>query len=51
MLKSKTVRKTGVELTVELKMQGDNLSIVNDLSDVEGVQDVVVVSYNGDYAQ
>lgn len=50
-LKSKTIRKTGIELTVEIKMKGDNLSIANALSATDGVQDVVVVSYNGDYAQ
>jgi uncharacterized membrane protein YhiD involved in acid resistance len=50
-LKSKTIRKSGIELTVEIRMQGDNLTLVNELSAVEGVQDVVVVSYNGDYAQ
>ncbi|GIO12902.1 DUF4956 domain-containing protein [Cohnella xylanilytica] len=50
-LKSKTIKKSGIELTVEIKMQGDNLSLMNELSAVDGVQDVVVVSYNGDYAQ
>lgn len=49
-LKSKTVRKQDVELTVEIKMKGDQTGFVNEISMIEGVRDVAVVSYNGDYA-
>ncbi|WP_134686524.1 DUF4956 domain-containing protein [Brevibacillus migulae] len=50
-VKSKTVRKDLTELTVELRLRGDNTSFVNELSAVEGVKDVSLVSYNGEYAQ
>ena len=50
-VKSKTVRKDMTELTVELRLRGDNTSFVNELSSVEGVKDVSLVSYNGEYAQ
>ena len=49
-LKSKTVRKQDVELTVEIKMKEEQTGFVNELSMVEGVKDVAIVSYNGDYA-
>ncbi|MGQ7279855.1 DUF4956 domain-containing protein [Brevibacillus thermoruber] len=50
-LKSKTVRKELTELTVELRIRDDNTAFVNDFSALEGVKDVVLVSYNGEYAQ
>lgn len=49
-LKSKTVRKMDIELTVELKMKENQMGFVNEISMIEGVRDVAVVSYNGDYA-
>lgn len=49
-LKSKTVRKNMTELTVEINLKSDNTSFVHDISEIEGVHDVVLVSYNGDYA-
>ncbi|MHA0856870.1 DUF4956 domain-containing protein [Paenibacillus sp. CMAA1364] len=49
-LKSKTVRKDMTEMTVELRIRDDNTNFVNELSSLEGVKDVVLVSYNGDYA-
>lgn len=50
-LKSKTVRKEMTELTLELRIRGDNTGFVNEFSGIEGVIDVVLVSYNGEYAQ
>lgn len=50
-LKSKTVRKEMTELTLELRIKGDNTGFVNDFSEIEGVRDVALVSYNGEYAQ
>jgi uncharacterized membrane protein YhiD involved in acid resistance len=49
-LKSKTVRKDMTEMTVELRLRDDNTAFVTELSSFDGVKDVVLVSYNGDYA-
>jgi uncharacterized membrane protein YhiD involved in acid resistance len=49
-LKSKIVRNNITELTVELKIKGDNTAFINQISEVKGVQDVSLINYNGDYA-
>lgn len=49
-LKSKTVRKDKTEMTIELRLRDDNTAFVNELSEIDGVMDAVLVSYNGDYA-
>lgn len=49
-LKSKNVRKDHTELVIEMKIIGDNTGFVNEISLIEGVNDVSLVSYNGDYA-
>ncbi|WP_237728571.1 DUF4956 domain-containing protein [Paenibacillus sp. OSY-SE] len=49
-LKSKTVHKQMTEMTVETRLRDDNTAFVNELSGVVGVRDVMLVSYNGDYA-
>lgn len=48
-LKSKTVSKTGIELTLEVRLKEDNSDFVNELSALDGVENAVLVSYNGDY--
>ena len=48
-LKAKTVEHDNVELTVEVRVKHDDTSFVNKLSNVKGVKDAVLVSYNGDY--
>lgn len=50
-LKSKTVRKQYTELTVEVRIRDENTAFVNELSNIEGVQDVSLINYSGDYAQ
>lgn len=50
-LKSKTVRKGFTELTVEVVLKDDNTAFVQSISDVEGVHDVSLINYTGDYAQ
>jgi len=50
-LKSKTVRKDVIELTVEIRLRDDNTAFVNSLAEIEGVLDVSLVNYRGDYAQ
>lgn len=49
-LKSKTVRKDMTEMTVELRLKDDNTAFVSELSSLDGVKDVALISYNGDYA-
>lgn len=48
-VKSKTAQKGCVELNMEIRMKEDNTDFVNALSDMEGVNSVVLVSYNGEY--
>ncbi|MBQ9028337.1 MAG: DUF4956 domain-containing protein [Lachnospiraceae bacterium] len=48
-VKSKTARKGGVELNLEIRLKDDNTDFVNELSEIEGVNSAVLVSYNGDY--
>lgn len=48
-VKSKTVSKNGVELTVEIRLKDMTTEFVNKISDLNGVENVVLVSYNGDY--
>lgn len=50
-IKSKAVRAgQGIELTVEVRLKNDNTDFVNQLSAIDGVNDVVLVSYNGELA-
>lgn len=49
-LKSKTVSKGVTELTLEMMISGDNTMFVNDLSEIQGVKDAVLMNYKGDYA-
>lgn len=50
-IKSKAVRGgTGIELTVEVRLKSDNTDFVNELTEIEGVSDVVLVSYHGELA-
>ena len=48
-VKSKTVQKGLIELNLEIRLKDDNTDFVNALSDMKGVNSVVLVSYNGDY--
>ena len=55
-LKSKTVSKAGVELNYEVRLrdegaagQGPSAAFVGDVASTEGVEDAILVSYNGDY--
>ncbi|WP_281886213.1 DUF4956 domain-containing protein [Paenibacillus sp. YYML68] len=50
-LKSKTFRKGMIELTAEIKVKDDNVSMVADMSRIDGMIDSAVVSHSGDYAQ
>jgi hypothetical protein len=48
-LKSKTVTQNGVEITMELRLPGDNTTLVNDFLRINGVYDATLVSFQGDY--
>ena len=48
-IKSKTVTAGAVELHYEVRLKSEDTSFVNALSSVQGISDVVLVSYNGDY--
>jgi hypothetical protein len=48
-VKSKTARKGSVELNLEVRLKEDNTDFINELTDLPGVADAVLVSYNGDY--
>lgn len=48
-LKSKTVSKNGIEMTLEVRLKGDDSEFVNKIADLEEVENAVLVSYNGDY--
>ena len=49
LVKSKTIKKSGVELTVEVKIKDELASFTSELMEVEGVKSAVLVSYNGEY--
>ncbi len=48
-VKSKTAQKGLVELNLEIRLKDDNTDFINALSDMDGIQSAVLVSYNGDY--
>lgn len=48
-VKSKSARQGRVELNLEIRLKDDNTDFINDLSQVDGVESAVLVSYNGDY--
>lgn len=48
-IKSKTARKGAIEINAEVRMQEDNTDFINILSEMNGVNSAVLVSYNGDY--
>ncbi len=48
-IKSKSAQKGMVEMNVEIRLKDDNTDFINTLSDMEGIQSAVLVSYNGDY--
>lgn len=48
-VKSKSARAGSVELNLEVRLKKDDTDFVNVLSEIDGVQSAVLVSYNGDY--
>lgn len=48
-LKSKTVGKNGIELTIEVSLKDHETRFINELSALHGMQHATLVSYNGEY--
>ena len=48
-LKSKTVEPDCIELDFEVRLRGEDSTLVDELAASEGVSNVALVSYNGDY--
>lgn len=48
-VKSKTATKGMIELNLEVRMRDDNTDFINALSEMDGINSAVLVSYNGDY--
>ena len=49
-VKAKTVSTAGIELNVEVKIDGDDSAFVTALSAIEGVSSASLVTYNGQFA-
>lgn len=47
--KSKTAQKGMVEINLDVRLKEDNTDFINEMSDLPGVESVVLVSYNGEY--
>jgi len=48
-VKSKTAQKGEIELSMEIRLNDDNTDFINNIADINGVKNAVLVSYNGDY--
>ena len=48
-IKSKTVRKEIVEMAVEVYSKNNDTFFVEKIKDIEGVEDVTLIQYNGEY--
>ncbi len=48
-VKSKSARKDGIELSCEVTLKDNNTDFITELSGMNGVSSAVLVSYNGDY--
>lgn len=48
-LKSKSAARGTIEMNIEVRLEEDDTDFINALSEMPGVNSVVMVSYNGDY--
>ena len=48
-VKSKTAQKGLVELTLDVRLKDENTDFINALANIKGVNNAVLVSYNGEY--
>ncbi len=47
--KAKTINKSNIELTYEVRLKKGDSSVINELYDVDSVLNATLVSYNGEY--
>lgn len=50
-LKSKSIRRGLIEMTIEVRLTDDNTAFMSALNAIEGVEATSLVNYTGDYAQ
>lgn len=48
-IKSKTAQNGLIELNYEIRLKGEDTDFISELSEMDGVNSAVLVSYNGDY--
>lgn len=48
-VKSKTAQNNSVEINYEIRLKDDNTDFINIISEMNGVNSAVLVSYNGEY--
>lgn len=48
-IQSQTLRKTDVEVAVEVRVKNHNLNFTNRIRKIENVTDLTLIQYNGDY--
>ena len=48
-VKSKTATKSLIEINLEIRLKSEDTDFINKLSDIQGVNSAVLVSYNGEY--
>lgn len=48
-VKQKTVTKGNIEMTLEVRLQDEEGRFVNQISELDGVKNAVLISYSGDY--
>ena len=48
-IKSKTLRKTDMEMAIEVRVRKNDLTFVDHMRELEDVWDITVVQYDGDY--
>ncbi|MDR0931068.1 MAG: DUF4956 domain-containing protein [Clostridiales bacterium] len=48
-IKSKTITDSGIELNYEVRLKDANTEFVSNMAKLDGVENVVLVAYNGDY--
>ena len=48
-VKSKSAIKGAVAINIEVRLKDDDTDFISDLSEMQGVNSAVIVSYNGDY--
>jgi len=48
-VKSKSVQKGAIELNLEIRLKDASTDFINELADLPGVRNAVLVSYNSDY--